>query len=145
MMSGHKLYRSAQDKKLGGVCCGLAEYFEADVTLIRLITVILCIVTSGLGVIAYLIAWIIIPLNPAGSGYSCASEGFKESPSSERKPGNEVTGERNGKTIAGVILIILGAVLLCDYWLPGWFNFDRLWPVILIIIGGALIWRSKSK
>ncbi len=60
-----RLYRSTQDKKLAGVCGGLAEYFGVDSTLIRVAAVLL-IAADGIGLIAYLLAWIIMPVNPGG-------------------------------------------------------------------------------
>ena len=55
-----KLYRSKKDKMIAGVCGGIAEYFDIDPTLVRLLT-LLFILLGGAGVITYLIAWIIIP------------------------------------------------------------------------------------
>ncbi|MEM7826970.1 MAG: PspC domain-containing protein [Candidatus Aenigmatarchaeota archaeon] len=55
-----RLYRSEKDKVLGGVCGGLGEYFGVDPILIRLIWIIFVLV-FGTGILAYLIAWIIIP------------------------------------------------------------------------------------
>ncbi len=58
-----KLYRSSYNKMVGGVCGGLAEYFDVDPTIIRLVTAFL-IIFSGFfpGLVFYLIAWAIIPL-----------------------------------------------------------------------------------
>jgi phage shock protein C len=58
-----KLYRSRTNKKLFGVCGGLAEYFDIDPTVLRLILV-LAVVCAGVGLVAYLIAALIIPVNP---------------------------------------------------------------------------------
>ncbi len=58
-----RLYRSAADKKLGGVCGGLAEYLGADVTIVRFVVLLLAIFT-GVGFIAYLVAWLVMPLGP---------------------------------------------------------------------------------
>jgi phage shock protein C len=58
-----RLYRSGKDKMLGGVCGGIAEYFDVDPTLVRLLWVILTLI-YGVGLLAYIIAWIIIPRNP---------------------------------------------------------------------------------
>ncbi len=58
-----KLYRSKKDKMIAGVCGGIAEYFDIDSTLVRLLTVIF-VLLGGAGVIAYIIAWIIIPQTP---------------------------------------------------------------------------------
>jgi len=55
-----RLYRNPNDKWLGGVCSGIANYFDIDPVIIRLILVILFL-TAGIGVIAYIIAWIVIP------------------------------------------------------------------------------------
>ncbi len=58
-----RLYRSQGRKMLGGVCGGLGDYFEIDVTLIRLVFVAISLVTAIIPmVIFYLIAWIIIPV-----------------------------------------------------------------------------------
>lgn len=62
-----KLYRSHTDKKVAGVCGGIAEYFDVDSTVTRL-AFVLFVVFAGSGVLAYLIAWLIMPENPDG-GY----------------------------------------------------------------------------
>ncbi len=59
-----RLYCSEKDKMLGGVCGGIAEYFQVDPTLVRLLWAAITLVSFGLGVIAYIIAWIVIPKNP---------------------------------------------------------------------------------
>lgn len=56
-----KLYLSSTNKKIGGVCGGIAEYFNIDASIVRLAWIILTIFTSGAGLIAYLIAWMVIP------------------------------------------------------------------------------------
>jgi phage shock protein C len=58
-----RLYRSGNDRILGGVCGGIAEYLDVDPVIIRLLWVI-SIFAWGFGILAYLIAWIIIPRNP---------------------------------------------------------------------------------
>ena len=59
-----KLYRSRKDRKIAGVCGGIGEYFDVDPTLIRLLTVAL-VLAMGSGVLAYILAWIIVPEAPA--------------------------------------------------------------------------------
>lgn len=58
-----KLYRSRQNKMLGGVCAGLGEYFNLDPTLIRLVMII-AVLGAGAGLLAYLVAWVLIPNEP---------------------------------------------------------------------------------
>jgi phage shock protein C len=58
-----RLYRSTTQKMLAGVCGGLAEYFDVDVSIVRLLTVGLALVTAVLPMFFfYIIAWIVIPL-----------------------------------------------------------------------------------
>lgn len=58
-----RLYKSNTDKKLDGVCAGIANYFNIDPTLIRLAWVIFTL-AGGCGLIAYIIAAIVIPTEP---------------------------------------------------------------------------------
>jgi len=55
-----KLYRNVNDRKIAGICSGIGEYFDIDPVLIRLIWVVFAFAAGG-GIIAYLIAWAIIP------------------------------------------------------------------------------------
>jgi phage shock protein C len=55
------LRRIMRDKKIAGVCAGFAEYFEMDVTLMRIIFLVLLVTPPGVGLIGYLIAWIAMP------------------------------------------------------------------------------------
>ncbi|VVB70105.1 PspC domain protein [uncultured archaeon] len=55
-----RLYRSDSDKILGGVCGGFAEYFQVDPVLVRIIWIAICFLW-GVGILLYLIAWIIVP------------------------------------------------------------------------------------
>ena len=59
-----KLYRSSKDRLFGGVCGGIGEYFNIDPTIIRLIFVLFVLISFGVALLAYLIAWIVIPRNP---------------------------------------------------------------------------------
>lgn len=58
-----RLYRSKKDRLIAGVCGGIAEYFNVDPTLVRLAWVVLAL-GWGTGVLAYIIAWIIVPEDP---------------------------------------------------------------------------------
>lgn len=60
---GKKLYKSNQNKMLDGVCGGIAEYFGIDPTVVRLIWALFSLM-GGCGILAYIIAAIIIPRNP---------------------------------------------------------------------------------
>ena len=57
-----KLYRSLSDRKLAGVCGGIAEYFGIDSTLIRIVWALIAL--SGAGILAYIVCALIIPEKP---------------------------------------------------------------------------------
>jgi phage shock protein PspC (stress-responsive transcriptional regulator) len=80
-----RLYRSSTEKMIGGVCGGIAEYFEIDPVIVRLIAVALIFV-NGIGLLAYLIGWIVIPLRDGGSMIK----------------GKKLYRSRNDKMVAGI-------------------------------------------
>ena len=64
-----RLYRSRSDRSIAGVCGGLAEYLEVDVTALRLVTLLL-ILFGGVSIWVYVILWILIPSEPVGRMYA---------------------------------------------------------------------------
>lgn len=72
-MEPKKLYRSRNDKIIAGICGGIGKYLDIDPIIIRLIFIIL-LLTIGSGILIYLIAWILIPLEPEDNlSYSTVS------------------------------------------------------------------------
>ena len=61
-----RLYKSKDDVKLDGVCAGIAEYFDIDPTIVRLIWVLFCI-AAGSGILAYIVEAIVMPRNPGNN------------------------------------------------------------------------------
>ena len=81
--TSHKqLTLSATDKKIAGVCGGIAEYLDVDPTIVRLIWVALSVVPGAFigGAIAYLLAWIMIPKAPAFSPSAAGAATAQPSP-----------------------------------------------------------------
>ncbi len=66
MSNVRRLYRSTTNKVLGGVCNGMAKYFNMDPTIVRLLWVLFTLV-GGAGILAYIICWIVIPEEPFGA------------------------------------------------------------------------------
>lgn len=142
---------------IAGVCGGIAEYFDVDSTLVRLLTVLI-VLLGGAGIVAYIIAWIIVPKNPEQvSDYEFDSrENFKEK--FKKGAGNvieEVKGHfesenyshvsgRNEKLLGGIILIIIGLIFLLNSFFP-WIAIGNLWPIILIIIGIVIMIKALKK
>jgi phage shock protein C len=58
-----RLMRSSRDKKIAGVCAGLADYFDLDPTIVRVVW-LLAIFFAGTGFLVYVILWIVLPLAP---------------------------------------------------------------------------------
>lgn len=126
-----RLYRSQTHKIIGGVCGGLGEYFDVDPVFVRIIAVLLALAT-GFGVLAYIVAWIIIPKRELGLDAG-------EPPASQ-----EVKQSSWNKYLPGMIIIAIGIVLLVrGNWY--WFHWDEFWPVVLIIGGLLLIFRRKNQ
>ena len=142
--SVRRLFRSEKDKMIGGVCGGFAEYLNIDVTLVRIIWVILTLF-SGIGLLAYIISMILLPVNPD----------HKDLPQEQKAQ----HGGRIG-LIIGVVLVVMGiGIIGMDHFEFDWFfpfpgfafwplNSDFLWPVLLLAAGGWLVYngiiRSKS-
>jgi phage shock protein C len=76
--ASRRLVRVTSEKKIAGVCAGLARYFDVDVTLVRVLWAALAICTIFLGPVAYVVAWIVMPkestLPGAGSDVAVAPQ-----------------------------------------------------------------------
>ena len=153
-----KLYRSTADKMLGGVAGGLAEYFDIDSTLVRVLFIVVVFLGGG-GIIAYIILWIVVPQKP----YEIPKYNFNQSPSEGESKSENFSNENNSDSfsvtngsVAGtmtttsnkqlwvaIILIVIGGLLLLDNIFPA-FSFHHFWPVLLIAIGIGLLLKSKN-
>jgi phage shock protein C len=153
MASSSKIYRSDSDYILAGVCGGLAEHFQIDPTLLRLVFVLLTI-GGGSGVLIYLILWLVIPRENGKTKESVREENIKEFTSDiEEKVkvvGQEIhdTFKRDNVkqekgSIIGVAVLLIGLIALWDKIFPNTIRWDMFWPVILIVIGTILILRKK--
>ncbi len=134
------LYRSTRDKMIGGVCGGIAEYFEVDSTVVRLICAI-TFLAGGTGVFAYIIALIIIPERTEYNSSKDEVNMEKETIYYEDGQMKQKVDDKN-RLIAGGILIFLGVTFLFKQFFY-WFDFSYIWPVVLIIIGGLLLFKGK--
>lgn len=149
-MEMHKrLYRSTKSKVLGGVAGGIAEYFDIDPILIRLLFVIIAFAGGG-GVLVYLIMWIAIPLEPFTSipfQQDAAQPGSAQEANAASMPeGSNMPTFKSDKRsglIGGLLLISLGLIFLAARFIPH-INFGDLWPLLLVVLGGVLIATSLS-
>jgi phage shock protein PspC (stress-responsive transcriptional regulator) len=152
-----KLYRSTTDKMLGGIAGGLAEYFDIDSTLVRVLF-ILTVFLGGGGIIAYIIFWIIVPERtfvvtpgPAPTDPGEQSDERDNSGSETGSSNNYFTAyqkvfdeqKKNRAMWGGIILILLGGLFLLDNFIPR-FDFGDFWPLILIGVGAGILINAKK-
>ncbi|MGB7433950.1 MAG: PspC domain-containing protein [Candidatus Acidiferrum sp.] len=64
VVASKRLVRSSRDKKIGGVCAGVADYFDLDPTIIRVVW-LLAVLCAGTGLLLYIVLWIVLPLAPS--------------------------------------------------------------------------------
>jgi len=159
-----KLYKSRKEKMFAGVCGGIAEYFDLDPVLVRILFVIFTFI-GGTAIIAYIVGLIVMPFPPTETAGTTAETppppgstasdtygmDYAGQPPSSPAPASKSAGK--GGLIFGVILVILGAYFLMRnipwlnhwYWWIRWNLSDYLIPAILIIVGAILIGNSKRK
>lgn len=155
MENERRLYRSRFDSVLGGVSGGLGKYFSIDPLIIRILFLIFAFVIGG-GVIAYIILWIAMPLEPdyfygkygqqaTGDAYGQAGkEEFAEDDNQRYTPVDQRKPSNNGALIAGVFLIVFGAILIADRFLYQ-INFRDVWPFLVVLVGVFIIAGSFRK
>lgn len=133
------LYRLPKQGLIAGVCAGLADYFDFDVTLIRVIFVIAAFITGGAVVIMYIILAIVLPVDASDDTVSEKVQRLGQ----DLKKNQVVHRMRN---YAGIGLVIFGIWLLMSQFWPQWFMFrwEFIWPVILIIVGILIIFRRRK-
>ena len=112
--------RSRGERVIAGVCGGIGRYLGVDPVLLRIAFIVLAL-ANGLGVIAYVVAWVAIPEERPGQPLAAALEPRRET----------------GRLVLGGSLVVLGLVLLVDRLAP---NLDELfWPVAVVAVGVAVM------
>lgn len=136
-----RLYRSRREAWLGGVAAGIADYFDIDPVIVRLVW-LFTIFLGGSGIVAYVIAWVLIPphpdepIDPRFEGARNWSETVVET----------VRETSNPRQVLGWILVIVGIVVLMLKLIPVILVvLGALWPLILIILGIALLIQGMRR
>lgn len=131
---------------IGGVAGGLGEYLNIDPVILRIVFVIITII-NGLGLLLYIILWIVIPEAPFEKPYSEDLSTEETSAKVEDPSAGEQAKAyktNNSRVIFGIILIIIGALFLFDKFMPS-FDFEDFLPIALIGLGAVVIWKSVKK
>lgn len=132
-----RLYKSRRNKVIDGICGGVAEYFEMDPTIVRLLWVLVTFM-GGSGFILYIVAMIIIPVNPDHLAIPQSTT-------------QQVNGGADKRRFFGVMLILIGALILMLnmgwFWGFGWWTFSHkiMLPILFILIGALFIYLHTTK
>jgi phage shock protein C len=154
MQVNRRLYRCRHDQRISGVASGVAEYFDIDPTIVRVLWVV-SIFFGGIGLLLYIAMAIIVPMEPeagfVGVGSQAdapTSEGVGEAavPSATSWSSTASThrhprrGDGRGSMFVGIALILFGALAIVDTVLPAWADNGRfLWPAFILGIGVLLV------
>lgn len=157
-----KLERDEQHKMIAGVCAGLANYFDVDITIVRGIFVI-SMILHGVGVLPYIILWIIMPKKityrfdtgfKPGVDYTMPPQNGPVDYSIPNNPFGHAAGspyvqpkKKSGAgLVVGMALVAFGAFFLLENFdlLPDW-DFGKLWPVVLVALGVLMIFSPKKE
>jgi phage shock protein C len=163
-----RLYRSRHDRMVAGVAGGLAEMWDADPALIRIIWALLIIFTGGIALLVYIVMAIVVPEAddrvptsatsatstaspagpsdaplPAGSGWATPQPSSADSRAFRRAARGERGGVSGGMILGG-FLVLLGVFFLVREYLPN-IDFDWFWPLILVGLGVALLASSLGR
>ena len=138
-----RLYRSTTHKVIGGVAGGLGEYLDIDPVLIR-IAFVVAFFFGGVGIVAYIIAWIIIPEQPRESTMSTPIDPQQSTVPPQPQPPQPPRPEHrhgHGSIVGGLVLLVIGFLFLAENFLPD-FHFGDWWPLILVAIGVGMLYRA---
>ena len=129
----NKLYRSRSDVWVAGVCGGLGNYLGIDSTIVRLFFVLM-VFLGGSGILIYILMALLMPRVPEGEELTYAAVPLSENP--------------QAALIIGIVLIAFGGFLFLGnldiHWLQ-WMRMSNLWPLLLVIAGGLMLWQSTHK
>lgn len=161
-----RLYRSRDDRMIAGVAGGLAEMWDADPALIRIVWALLVIFTGGVALLVYIVMAIVVPEAddtfparapaagsstdaplPAGSGWATPPASSREARAearAARRAGRADRGGMTGGLILGGFLVLVGLFFLAREYLPN-IDFDWFWPLVLVAIGVALLASSLGR
>lgn len=136
-----RLSRCRHDRRLAGVAAGMAEYFDLDPTVVRLLWVVSIFLTGGLSILLYIALAFIVPDEPM-------TELDVEAAAGTYAHRHVARGDGSGRwaTFVGLALILLGGLALVDALLPPWVDSWRyLGPAFFVGIGALLVIGSLRR
>lgn len=133
-----RLYRSREDRMLAGVAGGLAEMWDADPSLVRIVWALLVVVSGGIALLVYIVMAIVVPEGDAVDALptpAAAVDGreARRAARSARRAARREHSSTAGIAIGG-LLIVVGGMFFLKELLPA-FDLDVFWPLILVGLG----------
>jgi len=136
MDNNKRLERDTRNKAIGGVCSGLANYFEMDPAFWRVLFFLLFFFGCS-GLLIYIILWAVMPEK---KDYDTVDESIHQAADTEVV--NEQK-KKNNNMATGLVLIALGLIFLFAQYIPE-ISWRTVWPILLIILGLVFIIPSKK-
>jgi phage shock protein C len=133
-----RLYRCRDNKILAGVAEGVAEYFDLDPSLVRILFLVSTFF-GGIGLLLYIAMAIIVPLEPVSAD---AVDETTVVPEGHRHASR---GDGRWTTLVGAALILVGSLTLLHQFLPSWEVERYVVPAFVIGIGAFLVARSVRR
>ena len=141
-MEAKRMYRSRQDKIIAGVCGGIAEFYNIDPVWVRLIAVLL-VLAKGLGIILYIVLWIVMPKNPSQKSTRDTKAEIAAAKFAKKAATIEQTKPGMAAKVFGIILVVAGMIFLLQNLLH-WFDWQYGVAVVLILLGMFLLFRRTK-
>lgn len=139
-----RLYRSQSDRMIWGVCGGLADYFDFDPTIVRLISVLMLFL-GGFVILAYIICAIVIPLAPSKDTTPPGVVKPNMADPAINKKDPEQAQYHEHVTV-GLILIVVGVLFLAGLFnLFWWFHWGGFWAFALVLVGVLIVLASRKR
>ena len=134
-----RLYRCRHDRRIAGVAAGLAEYFDLDVTLVRILWFV-SIFFGGFSLLLYIAMALIVPSEPLTAEEQVA-HAAGVAPAGHR---HATGGPSRWPTFLGIVLVLFGGLALVDVIVPS-MSWRYLWPLFIAGIGAVLIAGSLRR
>lgn len=134
MNTSRRLYRCRTDRKVAGVAAGVAEFFDLDPSMVRVVW-FLSIFFGGLGLFLYIAMALIVPLEPmtGPDGLELATD------ASESAHRHVAHAGVRWSMYVGLALVLFGGLALIDSVIPGWNSWRYLGPALVVGLGAILI------
>ncbi len=158
MADTQRLYRIPEEGIIAGVCAGLGDYFDIDVTLVRVVFVVMTFASAGFGILLYVLLAILTPTRgSAAANQAGGSKDVDDIKESLQEIGDDlqeaaadvkrsVSANKNRlRNYLGAGLVAFGLWLLASQFMPELIEirWNYIWPVLLIALGLMILSRRK--